>query len=57
VSQNTSVSFLPVQLWWYTPAIPALRRQRQEDHECEVILGYIIEFKASLIYMRPYFNK
>jgi hypothetical protein len=27
------------QLWWYTPVIPAHRRQRQEDHR-----------KASLVY-------
>jgi hypothetical protein len=29
------------QVWWYMPAIPALRRQRQEDCECKVSLCYI----------------
>jgi hypothetical protein len=24
------------QVWWYKPAIPAFRRQRQEDQEFEV---------------------
>ena len=31
----------PAGWWWYTPLIPALRRQRQED---------ISEFEASLVY-------
>jgi hypothetical protein len=24
-------------VWWYTPVIPKLRRQRQEDHKVEVL--------------------
>jgi hypothetical protein len=30
------------QAWWYIPVIPALRRQRQKDHQLEVSLGYIV---------------
>jgi hypothetical protein len=30
------------QAWWYTPAIPALRRLSQEDLEFKVSLGYIV---------------
>jgi hypothetical protein len=26
--------------WWYMPAIPALRRLRQEDHKFSDSLGY-----------------
>lgn len=29
--------------WWCTPVIPALRKLRQMDHKCEVILGYIVK--------------
>jgi hypothetical protein len=29
------------QVWWGTPAIPTLRRLRQEDHEFKANLGYI----------------
>jgi hypothetical protein len=28
-------------MWWYMPVIPALRRQRQEDHKIEASLGCI----------------
>jgi hypothetical protein len=28
-------------MWWYIPAIPALRRLRQEDHEFKICLGYV----------------
>jgi hypothetical protein len=27
-------------VWWITPAIPALKRQRQENHQFKVTLGY-----------------
>jgi hypothetical protein len=30
------------QVWWNMPAIPALRRQRQEDGEFEASLSYIV---------------
>jgi hypothetical protein len=33
---------LESQAWWHTPVIPALRRLREEEHEFEVRLGYII---------------
>jgi hypothetical protein len=26
--------------WWYTSVIPALERQRREDHEFKASLGY-----------------
>jgi hypothetical protein len=29
------------QVWWYTPVIPALVGLRQEESECEAILGYV----------------
>jgi hypothetical protein len=36
-------------VWWYTPAIPALRRlRREEDHEFEASLNYAA---------RPYLNE
>jgi hypothetical protein len=28
--------------WWYTPLIPVLRRQKQEDHEFKISLGYLV---------------
>jgi hypothetical protein len=28
--------------WWYMSIIPALGRLRQEDHELEASLGYIV---------------
>jgi hypothetical protein len=31
------------QMWWHTPVITALRRLRQEDHEFEVSLGYVVK--------------
>jgi lipopolysaccharide assembly outer membrane protein LptD (OstA) len=34
-------------LWWLTPVIPELGRQRQEDCKFEVNLGYVL---------RPYFQ-
>lgn len=37
-------------MWWYTPIIPALRRQMQKDQEFDTSLGYPCEFKASLVY-------
>jgi hypothetical protein len=30
------------QMWWYTPIIPKRRRLKQEDHEFEASLGYIV---------------
>jgi hypothetical protein len=30
------------EMWWHTLIIPALRRQRQEDHKFKVSLGYIV---------------
>jgi hypothetical protein len=30
------------QVWWYTLIIPALRRQRQEDHKFEASIGYTV---------------
>jgi hypothetical protein len=30
--------------WWYTLAIPVLRRQKQEDHKLKVNLGYIVRW-------------
>jgi hypothetical protein len=32
----------------YMPIIPALRRLRQENHEFEARLGYIVKFEACL---------
>jgi hypothetical protein len=29
-------------VWWYIPVITVLRRLRQEDHELEVSLSYIV---------------
>lgn len=29
-------------IWWYTPLILALRRQRQQIHEFKASLGYIV---------------
>jgi hypothetical protein len=29
-------------VWWHTPVILAFRRQRQEDHEFQVRLDYIV---------------
>jgi hypothetical protein len=31
-----------IQTWWHTRIIPALRRLRQEDHEFETSLVYIV---------------
>jgi tRNA A22 N-methylase len=28
--------------WWYMPVIPALRRQRQEEPQLKISLGYIV---------------
>jgi hypothetical protein len=30
------------QVWWYTPVIPALGRQKQEDLVFKASLGYIV---------------
>lgn len=38
-------------MWWYTPIIPALRRQMQKDQEFDTSLGYPREFMASLVYI------
>jgi hypothetical protein len=42
-------------VWWCTSVIPALRRQKQEDVEFEVILDYLVRIclKPSL----PQINK
>jgi hypothetical protein len=45
--------FLLSQAQWYTPAIPVLRRQRQEDHEFDATLGYIV---ASCLNNSPQIN-
>jgi hypothetical protein len=31
---------MQIQVWWYMTVIPALRRQRQEDFEFKISLGY-----------------
>jgi hypothetical protein len=30
------------KVWWCTPAVLALGRLRQEDHELEASLGYLV---------------
>jgi hypothetical protein len=30
-------------VWWYTPVVPALGRQRQEDFEFKANLDYIVK--------------
>jgi hypothetical protein len=30
------------RVWWYTPAIPVLKRQRKKDHKFKVKLGYLV---------------
>jgi hypothetical protein len=35
------------QVWWFTPVIFALRRQRQKDHEFEASLRYTANKKAT----------
>jgi hypothetical protein len=32
----------PEWVWWCTPVIPALRRLRQDAHEIEASLGFIV---------------
>lgn len=39
---NTKIFFLISQAWWFTPSIPASRRQKLADH---------CEFKASQVYI------
>lgn len=29
-------------MWWYTPVIPVLRRQKQEDQEFKALKGYVV---------------
>jgi hypothetical protein len=48
-------------MWWFTPAIPAHRRWRQEDWEFEAILGYTARScpkkkceKISQVYVKHY---
>jgi hypothetical protein len=32
-------------VWWYTPVIPALRKQRQENLKSKASLGYLVTNK------------
>jgi hypothetical protein len=36
------------QWWWYTPIIPAFRRQREEDSQIEASLGKTLSQKVFL---------
>jgi hypothetical protein len=33
--------------WWCIPVIPAFRRLKQEDHEFETSVGYIVSFRLA----------
>jgi hypothetical protein len=35
---------------WFTPIIPAFRRQRQEDYEFEISLGYVAKLSKKKKY-------
>jgi hypothetical protein len=35
---------------WFTPIIPAFRRQRQEDYEFEISLGYVAKLSKKKIH-------
>jgi hypothetical protein len=41
-SGRTCVGSIRAKWEWHTLVIPALRRLRQEDHELEARLGYIV---------------
>jgi hypothetical protein len=40
-------------VWWYTSAIPALGRLRQEDHEFKASLGFTVR---SFLKTKPEFS-
>jgi hypothetical protein len=42
VSQQASRSFRDSHVWWHVPIIPALMRPRQEDHEFEANMRYML---------------
>jgi hypothetical protein len=41
------------QVWWCMSIIPALRRQRQEDHEFRVSLSYMVSSMPVSCRLRP----
>jgi hypothetical protein len=43
--------------WWYTPLIPALRKQRQVDSEFEASLVYKVSSRTARAIKKPCLKK
>lgn len=40
-------------VWWLTPLLPALEKQRQEDEKFKVIFGYALSLKPARVTLDP----
>lgn len=47
------MTFLPVQVFWLTPVVPAVWRLKQVDHEFEARIDYILYNKINKDIQNP----